>query len=90
MVRRRVLIATSMILLLVVLGVLTALALFVDVATALWGLVGFFAVMLLARLLGPDRIWLRARSRLFDAVFLLLIIIGLSLTITFATTPSPV
>lgn len=69
---------------------LTAIALWASVRAALWGLVAFFVALLLIRILARGHTWLRARSTLFDALFLIAIIAGLALTISAATTPSPV
>jgi hypothetical protein len=88
--RQRIVIALGIVLVVLVVAALTAFALLVDVRMALWGVVGFFTVLLFVRVLGPERTWLKARSKLFDSVFLLAIIVGLALTISFATTPSPI
>ena len=69
---------------------LTAMALWVSVRAALWGVVAFFVALFVIRILARDYTWLRARSTLFDALFLASIIAGLALTISAATTPSPV
>lgn len=90
MAQRRIVIALGIVLIVLVVAALTAFAVFVDVRLALWGVVGFFTILLIVRVLGPERTWLKARSKLFDSVFLLAIIVGLSLTISFATTPSPI
>lgn len=90
MAQRRIVIALGIVLIVLVVAALTAFAVFVDVRLALWGVVGFFTILLIVRLFGPERTWLKARSRLFDSVFLLAIIVGLALTISFATTPSPI
>lgn len=90
MARRRLLIATGIVLILIAVGALTAIALLVDVAVALWGMFAFFGVLLVARIFGPDTTWLKARSKLFDSLFLAAIMVGLWLTISFATTPSPI
>ncbi|MDO5035055.1 MAG: DUF3017 domain-containing protein [Actinomycetaceae bacterium] len=88
--RRRAVIASGIVLVILTVVGLTAVAVLVNVRLALWGMVAFFAVLLATRLVVGDTGWLVARSRLFDALFLIVIIAGLALTISAATTPSPV
>ncbi|EEH64119.1 hypothetical protein HMPREF0044_0590 [Gleimia coleocanis DSM 15436] len=73
----------------VVIGI-TVVALLGHIKLALWGLVILAGLVLFTRLLAPEEVWFKAKTKKLDAAFLMGIIILLLLTIPYAKLPSPI
>lgn len=57
---------------------------------ALWGILALTVLVLFIRVLAPENVWFKAKNKAIDAIFLIAIIILLSITIPYATLPSPI